>query len=164
MPQKSTLGPNTIRRFWEKVNVRGPDECWEWTAASLRGYGKLKLPRSRKLMYAHRLSWVLENGNIPKGMLVCHTCDNPPCVNPGHLFLATQTGNMADARRKGRIPRGECKPNTSLKDAEVGEVRKIWDNWSGMRHGLIKRMAKAYKVDRRIMGDNVHRRAWDHLL
>lgn len=86
-------------RFW--VKVRKSDGCWEWTAASKQGgYGKIAV--GRRLMLAHRVSWELANGPIPDGLLVCHTCDNPPCVRPDHLFLGTQTDNMRDAVRKNR--------------------------------------------------------------
>ncbi len=102
-------------RFWEKVDKRGPDECWEWTAgratSTLWTKGKPKFDYGifhrgsedeYQAVQAHRMSWELHNGSIPDSLFVCHTCDNPPCVNPGHLFLGTHLDNMRDRKAKGR--------------------------------------------------------------
>jgi len=91
-------------RFWEKVNILGEDECWEWTAAvNNKGYGVIgdgSVPS--KNLLAHRVSYSLRYGSIDPSLLLCHKCDNTKCVNPGHLFQGTQTDNMSDALAKGR--------------------------------------------------------------
>ncbi len=100
-PFGSGVTPLAVR-FWAKVEKKSADECWPWLGAKLnRGYGKL-LGNDRKIVLAHRVSWEIANGSaIPDGLFVCHHCDNPPCVNPTHLFLGTQLDNMRDMVGKG---------------------------------------------------------------
>lgn len=94
---------NTYDRFIEKVNKT--EGCWEWTAATYRGgYGHFRAftDGKWKMTKAHRYSYSHFKGEIPKGMLVCHTCDNPKCVNPEHLFLGSHKDNMTDMHNKDR--------------------------------------------------------------
>lgn len=89
-------------RFHEKYEVT-PSGCWEWRATTVTGgYGMINRGRGAGNVLAHRVSYELSKGDIPSGMLVCHRCDNPSCVNPEHLFLADHKENMKDMERKGR--------------------------------------------------------------
>ena len=117
-------------RFWEKVH-KG-DGCWEWTAyRSADGYGMIGRERGDGVERAHRLSWELHFGPIPSGTAVLHRCDNPPCVRPSHLFLGTQTENVADSVAKGRhrspVHYGERHHWARLTEAEVREIRAAFD-------------------------------------
>lgn len=117
------------KRFWDKVDKSG--ECWNWIATrSGNGYGSIKY--LGKDCGAHRVSWILASGEIPKGMFVLHRCDNPPCVNPKHLFLGTNADNMRDMQQKGRAlggtNRGEAHGRSVLKEKQVKEIRRIGKN------------------------------------
>lgn len=93
------------QHFWSFVERRGADDCWIWCGnINDSGYGRLNHgPRGAvEPWLAHRLSWTLHKGKIPEGLGVLHKCDNPPCVNPHHLFLGDQNVNMADMAVKGR--------------------------------------------------------------
>lgn len=126
----------TEDRFWQHVQIG--EKCWEWQAGKTSdGYGTIGISRTKKAVLAHRLSWQMHFGPIPAGALVLHSCDNPPCVHPGHLFLGTQADNMADMKAKGRRkgiqstpkngvwnrPRGERNPAHKLTDLQVRELR-----------------------------------------
>src|SRR5258708_2027850 len=97
---------NTEADFWSKVAIGGDNECWIWqTGKDQDGYGAFWW--SNRQVKAHRFSWGLFGGSIPDGMYVLHSCDNPSCVNPSHLFLGTTQDNTADRDIKERQVRGE---------------------------------------------------------
>jgi hypothetical protein len=92
---------NTEQRFWAKV-AKG-DGCWEWTGCRHHQWRYGHFRKEGKNVQAHRFSWELAHGRpVPDGMMVCHSCDNPPCVNPAHLFLGTAKDNVRDMLSKGR--------------------------------------------------------------
>lgn len=115
-------------RFWEKVIVAGPDDCWLWTASTYRnGYGQIGIA-NQKITSAHRISYELHNGPIPDNLLVLHKCDNHRCVNPVHLFLGTQQDNIDDMHKKGRNrqPKNEKHRDAKFTNQQVREIRAMY--------------------------------------
>lgn len=122
----------TLEDFW--THVSRTDGCWLWTASvNSGGYGQLWV--SGKIRLAHRVAWELTHGRIENrasfhGTCVCHRCDTPRCVRPGHLFLGTHQENLADAGRKGRMRGmsgvvGERHPKSKLTDTQRSEIRRL---------------------------------------
>jgi HNH endonuclease len=113
-------------RFWSKVAIKGPDECWNWLAStSSKGYGRFAATCGKN-RNAHVVAF--ENAIGPtKGLFVCHSCDNPPCCNPAHLWLGTNSDNQKDSYRKNRKPLppsvGEANGNAFLNEALVRGIR-----------------------------------------
>jgi hypothetical protein len=109
-------------RFWAKVGKT--ESCWLWTGSRLgRGYGMFR--HNGKTVKAHRIAWELEYGPVPQGLYVLHTCDNPPCVRPEHLFLGTQFANMRDMVSKGR-----CRPQGQRASPSDEIARVIADRYA----------------------------------
>ena len=146
--------PTTEERFWSKVEKTGG--CWEWTGGRIHGYGAFAV--KRKPIRAHRYSYELHNGKVPKSLLVCHTCDVPSCVNPEHLFVGTHADNSADMVSKERQAhqRGELHPSSKLTDEDVLEIRSA--------AGFYQReLAKKYGISRSHISMILHRKRWAHI-
>jgi hypothetical protein len=112
--------------FWAKVIKAGPDDCWGWAAGrDDDGYGQFRVTGRRRCMGSHRFSWELHFGAIPEDLQVLHRCDNPPCVNPAHLFLGTNQDNHNDKMAKGRQAKGERNPGAKLTETQVIEIREV---------------------------------------
>jgi len=119
-----------IKKFWEKVAIKGPLDCWEWTGARKpKGYGNVRV--DKKYLSSHRIAWELSNGNIPSGLIVMHICDNPSCCNPSHLVLGTRRTNSFDMINKGREgfrknrAKGENNGNSKLRNSDVSKIKSI---------------------------------------
>jgi ribosome-binding protein aMBF1 (putative translation factor) len=130
LPTKGVAKVSLSERFWSKVDKRTDNECWLWTGATyVQGYGYLAGTRGEKQFKAHRLSYELNKGRIPEGMDVCHECDNPPCVNPTHLWLGTRGDNNRDRSNKGRGREnrqwGADNPRAKITIKEVNEIREM---------------------------------------
>lgn len=157
--------PPWEQRFWSKVNKDGPTHprlgtpCWLWTAAIANdGYGQLAV--NRKHCLAHRLSFKIANGGIPDGLRVLHRCDNPPCVNPAHLYAGTDRDNARDRDQRGRavVARGERNSGCKLNEAKVREIREFAAQ--GRRHSAI---GSQFGVSSGTIDQIVSRRSWRHV-
>ncbi len=159
-----------VAKFWNGVDKKGPNECWEWIRGKTssdpsRAYGLFSANGS--VIATHRFSYELHYGPIPNNMLVCHHCDNPPCVNPIHLFLGDERANALDYVAKGRfkmghithpesVPRGERHGMSKLTDVNVLDIR---------RHSTINRqaLAKRFGVSISAIKFIRSRQTWKHL-
>lgn len=148
--------------FWTRVTKRAGDACWEWAGGREKsGYGHMYVrdwydeSGRRHFVWAkaHRRAWELTYGPIPDGLVVCHRCDNPPCVRPDHLFLGTGADNAQDCVIKGRLNsrRGLRNPNAKLSVADVvamraacasGETQQAVADRFGIHQGYLSRVIR----------------------
>ena len=119
-PPRKTLA----ERFWEKVDIRTEDDCWNWKNSKYpTGYGHFSSGKPRRGRYSHRVAWELTYGPIPEDKCICHHCDNPSCCNPKHLFLGTTADNMHDRDRKGHNNNGKKLPR-KIKVEDIENIYK----------------------------------------
>lgn len=147
-------------RFWQKVNRAGPDECWEWTGSfNVQSYGHL-LANGRRTKATH-VSWFLYHGEWPNdlGLYVLHKCDNPPCVNPEHLFLGTNADNARDRSEKGRSATGTDHAHAKLTESDVKAMRRMYAA-GGISQAKIGAL---YGVTPAMVHRIVSRTAWKHI-
>jgi hypothetical protein len=167
-----------IIRFWRKVNISTRNECWIWNAArNRRGYGRFGF--NGKNWLAARFAYLISNKELPFGMCVLHRCDNPPCVNPRHLWIGTRADNNRDCAEKGRVSlvgaehvkhlrrihperfaRGERAGAAKLSAVNIKEIR---DRYS---HGgvLQRELGEEYGVNQVTISAIVRSKSWRHLL
>jgi HNH endonuclease len=151
-PSKRTFN----ERFWSKVDKSaGPDGCWIWTASTVNGYGRLDH------ILAHRYSYEQNIRPVPEGLEVLHSCDNPGCVNPRHLWVGTHQDNMTDRNMKGRssAPVGEQHGSHKLTEEEVRAIRRIAESGICTQQYLANMFGVSDQTIHRI----VHRKNWKHL-
>lgn len=153
-------GPPLVERFWKKVDIRGPDECWPWLAGKASGgYGCFCVNGHGHA--AHRFAYEFSNGPIPDDLCVLHRCDNPPCCNPNHLFLGTIADNNRDRKLKGRTyrPIGIKHHNAKLTDTQVIEIRRLY-SCGNVSHN---QLANKFGVRNATIGDIILHKTWTHI-
>jgi len=144
-----------IDRFWSRVD-KGPKlSCWEWKGGRDNyGYGMYCFGKVNR--HAHAVAWELTFGKIPKGICVCHHCDNRSCCNPHHCFLGTNKENSEDMANKGRSAHGERHAMHKLTLDQVKEIRNLYAN-GGITH---KQIARQFGIDRTNVGLIVRHKTW----
>ena len=152
-------------RFWPKVDVRGPDECWPWrNSCDQAGYGMVHTKNSGRspkkgdgthVERAHRVAFKLAGGVIPKGLILCHSCYNPPCCNPAHLFAGTYADNAHDRDRKGRAAIGGRAGNAKLTERDVLIIRS--------NNAAPTVVARQFGVSPCVITNIRARRSWRHV-
>lgn len=165
---RTKRGTPLAERFAAKYVVDKDTGCWVWTAhRTPSGYGQIFVRNRTRAgapsrrghgVRAHRVAWEMFRGEIPDGMVVCHRCDNPPCVNPDHLFLGTHADNQRDKDQKGRVARGIANARAKLNDQAVVDIRN--------RHaaGASKQsIARHYGVTPRVVFLVLTGQTWRHV-
>ncbi len=149
------------KSFENKIELIPFTDCWIWMGSvNKKGYGRLKA--DGKMQYAHRFSYSIYVGEIPKYMLVCHNCDNPPCVNPNHLFLGSDIDNVNDMIKKRR-DRKAIGRNVWTTKLTKKQVLKIKQKYIPYKYSTYK-LAKEYNVSQSTISDIVIRNAsWKYL-
>jgi hypothetical protein len=107
--------------FWSKVEIKNPESCWVWAGTKNRRYGQFHFRGDT--IPAHRVSWMINRGPIPRGLWALHACDNPPCVNPDHLWLGTHTDNIKDMWDKGRGASAEKNGRTQISTETAKHIK-----------------------------------------
>lgn len=160
--KRNMYSKSHVLSFWKKVDIKAKTtRCWEWLGAKKpKGYGNVKIDNKYKL--AHRVAWEIVNFEIPKGMVICHVCDNPSCCNPHHLMLGTIKSNATDMVKKGRVYKGDSlgvgteNVNAKLNWISVMEIRDLYNNKIYYQYEL----AEMYGVSQPAIGSVVRNETW----
>lgn len=154
-PAKASGG--TVRdRFESFVEIFPSSECITWPASrGTRGYGQLVY--QNKTRKAHRVSYEIHVGPIPRGMVVRHKCDNPPCVNPAHLEIGTQSDNVSDAVERGRWRLGESSHRSKVTESQVLEIREL------AKTTPLTVLSSKFGLDESSLSRIVNRKTWRHI-
>jgi len=149
-----------LKSSFEKYVIRNEDGCWGWKGCLSKKYGSLQYGGKYKSISAHRASWLIHKGEIPEDLFICHTCDNPVCTKPEHLFLGTPTDNVLDMIKKGRNKptRGEKSASAKLNEAQVIQIKELLEQNESMTQ-----IAKKFGVHIVTIHDIKYKKTWSHI-
>lgn len=146
-------------RFWEKVDIKNENECWNWKACTQsKGYGSFGIGNGKTAL-AHRIAYELENEEIPEGLCVMHLCDNKLCCNPAHLRLGTIAENNRDMLNKRRQALGTKNGMSKLTEEKVITMRSDYK----AKERTIKEISENYNVHYNTARKAIHGETWSHL-
>lgn len=155
MPRRGPKPEPLSERFWEKVKIAGPNDCWLWMAGTQRnGYGNVVFDNKFRSV-AHRAAWLLTYGSLPKNKNILHKCDVRNCVNPRHLWVGTQKDNMRDMVAKGRSS-PEKRSHLTVED-----VKKI--RLARKKGELPASIAKKYRLNVTHVSQIISGHRWGHV-
>jgi len=171
--RKMDLREDDLKRFWKKVKKGAPNECWVWTGSTTqRGYGQFCI-RDRRVVAHWILLPVLPDRS--KGEQACHKCDNPPCVNPAHIFIGTQVDNMQDCKSKGRMHFPTNKELDSMR-AKIIHFKgiEVWNHkldteqvrqviTSPQFHGINRHFSRMFGVSEQVISGIRKGHRWKHI-
>lgn len=146
-----------LKRNFEMKVIR-KEGCWDWKGVfDKNGYGLIP-GNYQRLLRASRVSWFIHKGQIPKGIVICHTCDNVRCTNPDHLFLGTPKVNSEDMAKKGRSTQGIKNPSVKLSEEQVRKIKEL------LKTGVTqKRISKDFNITRKTVGSIKNGKTWKHI-
>lgn len=152
--------PDRNQMFWLLVDRKSENECWPWLGHRDEEWGYGKLHYQQRSQKAHRIAYLLTYGELPANLLVCHTCDNPPCCNPSHLFLGTHLDNARDRDMKNRQAEshGEFNSAAKLNENQVKEMRMLFEQ--GTRQCDL---VKTFGLSKAQVSAIIKRKAWAHI-
>jgi hypothetical protein len=162
---------NTPAKFWHRVDAPSLFECWRWNG-TIGTHGDGQFHFEGRTWRAHRLAFFLHNGTLNETAVICHSCDNPLCVNPAHLFAGTPAENMADCVRKGRQARGPSHKgpnleqrlrgsacyNAKVSEEDVREIRRL--RTEGY---MLTQLAARFPLHPMTIGEIARRETWRHV-
>lgn len=151
------LTPLEVARFWSRVEVRKAGQCWPWRfGTNDDGYGEYRYSLDNKQSeLAHRVAYRIGQGEIPEGLVVRHTCDNPCCCNWQHLLLGTHLDNVNDRIKRDRSAKGEGNGRAKLTEQDVKLIR---ESPLSARY-----FAGRYEVDAKTIRDMRAGKTWKHV-
>ena len=149
-----------LMRFWSKVDCKGEDECWLWIGCKNENsdgdYGRFSI--NYKMYLSHRISYFIHYNKDPGSLLICHKCNNPPCINPKHLFLGNNSKNKKQSFSEGRSShKGILHPRAKLQESDIKEIR----NMKGKLN--YRDVAKIFNISPKSIHNIWSGHSWSHL-